>query len=91
MWTNTSKAGGGDNAVPAPSQDVQVAPDFVLNGAQIQAALEIVQQVIAQQIPRDTAIGLLKVGFNMSDAQAAQVLGSAGIGFIPAAQDEATE
>jgi hypothetical protein len=56
----------------------------VLNGAQIQAALSIVQQVIAGQIPRDTAIGLLKVGFNMSDQQAADVLGSAGTTFVPA-------
>jgi hypothetical protein len=76
--------GGGEIVPPAPGQEMSVEPSLVLNGAQIQAALSIVQQVIAQQIPRDTAIGLLKVGFNMTDAQAGQVLGSAGVGFVPA-------
>lgn len=74
---------GGGDAGPAP----QVEPTLVLNGAQIQAALEIVVQVIGGQIPRDTAIGLLKVGFNMSDRQAEDVLGSAGAGFVPAPEE----
>lgn len=70
--------------MPAQGQELVVEPSLALNGAQIQTALEIVQQVIAGQIPRDAAVGLLKVGFNMTDAQASQVLGSAGRGFNPA-------
>lgn len=70
--------------MPAPGQKVRVEPELVLNGAQIQAALTIVQQVVNGQIPRDSALGLIKIGFNMTDAQAQQVLGSAGRGFNPA-------
>lgn len=70
--------------MPAPGQKVRVEPELVLNGAQIQAALTIVQQVVNGQIPRDSALGLIKIGFNMTDTQAQQVLGSAGRGFSPA-------
>jgi hypothetical protein len=76
--------GGGNDVAPVPTE---IEPSLVLNGAQIQAALEIVQQVVTQQIPRDTAIGLLKIGFNMTNAQSIEILGSAGRGFVPASQD----
>ena len=67
------------NAVAASDkQEVQVSTDLVLNGAQIQAAKDIVQAVAAGQIPRDSGMGQLKVLFNLSDEQAAQIMGSAG-------------
>lgn len=77
---------GGGDVVAAPGQEMRVEPGLVLNGAQIQAAVTIVQQVVAGEIPRDAAVGLLKVGFNMTEAQAADVLGSAGLDFVPPAE-----
>ena len=82
LWA--SNKGGGNDVAIVPTE---VDPSFVLNGAQIQAALAIVQEVANGRLPRDAAMGLLKVGFNMTDAQSADVLGSAGIGFVPASED----
>lgn len=79
-----NKEGGGNDIAHAPTE---VDPSFVLNGAQIQAALAIVQEVANGRLPRDAAMGLLKVGFNMTDAQSADVIGSVGIGFVPASED----
>jgi hypothetical protein len=72
---------------PVVAQPVEVEPELVLNGAQIQAALEIVKEVVRGQIPRDAALGLLKTGFNMSEKKAQELLGSAGAGFVPAPEE----
>jgi hypothetical protein len=64
--------------VGSDKQEVQVSTDLVLNGAQIQAATAIVQAVAAGQIPRDAGLGQLKVLFNLSDQQTAEIMGSAG-------------
>jgi hypothetical protein len=80
----SEQQGGGNDPVPVPTE---IEPSLVLNGAQIQAALAIVQEVTNGRLPRDAAIGLLKVGFNMTNAQALEVLGSSGLGFVPASED----
>jgi len=69
-----------DPAVAKADQDVQVARELVLNGAQIAAATEIVTNVATGVIPRDTGLGQLKVLFNLTDSQANQIMGSAGTG-----------
>lgn len=61
--------------------------DTALNGAQIQAAQAIVQAVVAGMFPRDAALGLLRRGFQLDDAGALDLLGSAGAGFRPAAPE----
>ena len=66
-----------------PDQDVQVSEDLVLNGAQIQAALQIVTAVAEGAMPRDAGIGQLQVLFNLSNEQAEQIMGSAGKPGIP--------
>lgn len=60
------------------SQDVQVAEEFVLNGAQITAATKIVENVAAGLIPRDAGIGQLEILFNLKPEQAQKIMGSAG-------------
>lgn len=59
--------------------------DTALNGAQITSALAIVQEVAAGRLPRDAAMGMLQSFFNMTETEAAQVMGSVGKGFTPAA------
>lgn len=56
------------------------AQSTVLNGAQITAAVSIVQAVSSGQMPRDSAVGLLVTLFHVSVAQAEAMLGSAGTG-----------
>lgn len=49
-----------------------------MNGAQVQAALAIVTAVATGELPRDAGLGQLQVLFNLTEAQAAQVMGSVG-------------
>lgn len=56
------------------------AQDSLPNGAQAQAAVDIVAQVAAGTLPRDSGHGLLQVLFGMTADQADLVLGSAGKG-----------
>jgi hypothetical protein len=78
-------------AVEEPDADAEAgavviggeAQDTALNGAQVGSLLEVVQSCAAGQIPRDTAIGIIKRAFLVDDAQAAELLGSVGAGFVP--------
>lgn len=59
-------------------QDVAVTEAAVLNGAQIAAATAIIQSVALGQMPRDAGLGQLVVLFNLTPAQAEQMMGAAG-------------
>ena len=63
-----------EGGVPAAAETT------VLNGAQIAAAVSIVQAVSSGQMPRDSAVGLLVTLFHVSTEQAETMLGSAGTG-----------
>lgn len=80
-------AAAADAAVAATGQP---ASDTALNGAQVSSLLEIVRAVAAGEIPRDAALGIIKRAFLVSDDQAAELLGSVGIGFKPAAPADAS-
>ena len=79
------------DADQAPAQDTpdpaaapaEAIADTALNGAQIQAAKELVLEVAAGRYPRDAAAGLLRRGYQLDDAGAEDLLGSAGRGFKP--------
>jgi len=62
------------------AQQIEVSTEAVLNGAQIQAARQIVSDVAAGLMPRDAGLGQLQVLFNLTTEQAAQIMGSAGSG-----------
>lgn len=80
-----------DDAEAAASAPGKSAQDTALNGAQIASLLEIVQAVVARQIPRDSAIAMIKRSFLVDDAAAEALLGSAGTdAFTPATAEPAT-
>lgn len=54
--------------------------DQLLNGAQMQVALQIVGQVAAGEIPRDSGIGMLTTLFPLTPEQAETIMGTAGTG-----------
>lgn len=81
-----------ETATGAEVAEVSAASDTALNGAQVQAALGIVQQVAAGMLPRDSALGMLQAFFNLDAGRAEQVLGSVGRGFqVPAGATIAKE
>jgi hypothetical protein len=73
----------GEPAAPTAAEDnVQ---QQVLNGAQVTALADVVQRVAAGVLPRDAAVGIVSVGFRMTEADAERLLGSAGRVVIPGA------
>ena len=64
-------------------QPQQVEPSLALNGAQVTAALEIVNLVAQGQMPRASAIGQLMTFFNLTEDQAENIMGDVGRGFVP--------
>lgn len=67
------------NQPEASGQNIQIAPDAVLNGAQIQAAEDIILAVQAGTLSRDSGLALLRTGFNMTSEKALEIMGDAGI------------
>lgn len=57
---------------------LQTTQATVLNGIQIESATQIVSQVVAGTLPRDSGIGMLTILFNLSAEQADEIMGSAG-------------
>jgi hypothetical protein len=66
-------------ALPGPVEDVQKT---ALNGAQVTSALEIVQSVAARELPRETGIAMLVSFFNLSEPEAAKIMGEVGATFF---------
>ena len=66
--------------VPAagPDQNVQ---QLALNGAQVTALVDIVEKVAAGTLPRESAVQMIVVAFNVQSTDAEKILGSAGKGF----------
>lgn len=55
-----------------------------LNGAQVTAAKEIVVEVVAGTLPRETGIAMLREFFQLSTEQAESIMSTIGEGFQPA-------
>jgi len=54
----------------------ELTQDKVLNGAQVQSAINIVTLVAQGVMPKDAALGQLMVMFNLTEEQAKKILGS---------------
>lgn len=69
--------------------------DTALNGAQVTALVDIIVQVSAGVLPRDSGIAALQRAYQLDEAQASALMGSAGLDFKPeppvATSAEATE
>jgi phage-related protein (TIGR01555 family) len=63
--------------------------EISLNGAQVTSMVEIVAQVAAGLLPRDSGINMLMAAFTLSNAQAEKIMGSVGHGFVPSTPAEA--
>lgn len=58
------------------------AADTALNGAQVQAARDVVAAVAARQLPRDVGVNMLVEFFNVDPSRAERVMGSVGRTFF---------
>lgn len=84
--TRDPKAAADPNA-PAlpgkPSDGGAKAQDTALNGAQVTAALQIVQAVASGSLPRDSGVSMIAEFFNLAPERAERIMGSVGKGFTP--------
>jgi len=65
------------SATTGPAAAIGAAP-VALSGLQITAIMDVVKAVVAGEIPRDSAVGILEAGLGMSREDATAVIGSAG-------------
>ncbi len=75
-----------DNTGPAPT-DAPLA-NTALNGAQVTALQGILESAALGNLPRDSAVEMLVVSFNLTRDQAERVVGSIGRGFKVEVQSE---
>ena len=64
-------------APPVPQRDTVEVQDTALNGAQVQAATEIVLLVVRKEMPADTALAMLTSMFNLPEDRARRMIDSA--------------
>lgn len=83
---------------PAPADPTQppkvndpnaVNPQSALNGAQVQAATDVITRVAMGQLPRETGVAMLTAFFPLTKEQAELVMGTVGRGFEPAVVEPA--
>lgn len=70
-----------------PQREAEDLQSTAVNGAQVQAAKEIVLDVVAGRLPIEAARGMLKEFFQLSDQAVDRILGATE-GFVPAAPIE---
>ena len=90
----------GNPAEAVPAKDAPVGPsgmptekaaDTALNGAQVQAAAEIVQQVARRELPRESGVAQLVEFFNLDPARADRLMGAVGKTFFIEAPEPAPQ
>lgn len=67
-----------------PVQEVTSVQETALNGAQISSAKEIVLEVAAGRLPRDSGVAMLMRFFSLAASEAEAIMGTVGRGFAPA-------
>lgn len=72
----------------APGAVVDDVRKETFNGAQIQSIVELVQSVARGEMPRDAAINIIMIAFNLDQATAESMMGSAGKGFTIESEEE---
>ena len=74
--------------MPILDTGTEKAADTALNGAQVAAAMGIVERVALGALPRQTGVEMLIAFFQLSDQAANKIMGSVGGSFTPPAPDE---
>jgi|6_EtaG_2_1085325.scaffolds.fasta_scaffold00157_2 hypothetical protein len=78
----------GDVAETESAPAEEKLADTALNGAQVVAAMTIVQSVAEGTLPRDAGLSMLSEFFNLPRDAAERIMGSVGRGFRPAQPEQ---
>lgn len=75
---------GQTNDIPAVDQSsiesTLTKQQVSLNGAQVTSLVEVLQNISAGVLPRDSGLALIKVAFSLDDKTASEIVGSIGLG-----------
>lgn len=80
---DTKANGNGTPTVGDTASSADNVQQQALNGAQVTSLVDIVEKVAAGTLPRDSAINMIVMAFNVKPEDAERVLGTAGKGFEP--------
>ena len=79
------------DTLSSDDKDAEIRKDVSLNGAQISSLVEVLQLVVQGQLPRDSAVNIIVVAFNLTTEEAEQILGEIGKTFVPEKKEEEVE
>jgi hypothetical protein len=85
--TDKKANGNGTPTVGDTASAVDNIQQQALNGAQVTSLVDIVEKVAAGTLPRDSAINMIVMAFNVKPEDAERVLGTAGNGFKPTKEE----
>jgi hypothetical protein len=74
---------------PVAAPAAETISETALNGAQISSAVEIVAEVAAGRLPRDSGLAMLARFFSLPTVEAERIMGSVGRGFVPTSTEPA--
>lgn len=89
--TNTDPSSSGNNGTPTVGDTSGTNANVqqqALNGAQVTALVDMVQRVAEGTLPRESAINMIVMSFNVLPADAERILADAGNGFTIAPKPE---
>lgn len=69
---------------PAGDGGESKAQDAALNGAQVTSLLEVIGQIVAQQIPRESGVEIIVSSFGLPRSTVEKMIGEIGRSFVPA-------
>ena len=78
-----------DTAGPLVEVDAEEVSTLALNGAQVLAAVAVIERVATGQLPRESGVAMLSTFFTLPRSVADQLLGSIGSGFVPKPEETA--
>lgn len=77
-----------ESIAPAANSDVGDVQKTALNGAQVTAMLDAVRSAAAKELPRDSVVNALVLGFQVSKEDAEKIVGAAGASFTISSDGE---
>ncbi len=73
---------------PPEATEASVDPSSSLNGAQVTALMQVIENVGTGAMPRDTGIQIMLAAFPIDEQQAERIMGDVGKGFTPPTDGE---
>lgn len=78
IGANVAEDDDGDGETAGTTQTIDDVQKTALNGAQVTSMVDTVRAAANGEIPRDSAVAILRVGFRLDTTEAEEIMGSVG-------------